>query len=126
VRFQMNRRRHERFHVVPGFTPVRVRAGGESLDGHTYDISESGVQFELDHGVPPGTPVMIEIELPAPLSGSRDLIDRVIGVEADIVWTDETEPGPARMAAQFTRFKGEGDRARLYGALARGLVRRAA
>ncbi len=126
MQFQTNRRRHERFHVVPGFTPVRVRTESESLDGHTYDISESGVQFELDRPMPPGTHVLIEIELPAPLSGSRETIDRVVGVEAEIVWTDETEPGPTRMAAEFTRFIDDGDRCRLHGALARGLVKRAA
>jgi len=124
MQFQTNRRRHERFHMVPGFTPVRVRAGSECLDGHTYDLSESGVQFELDHPVAPGTQVLIEIELPAPLSGSRDTIDRIVGAEADIVWTDETEPGPTRMAAVFTRFAGEGDRRRLHHALARGILPR--
>ena len=122
----INRRRHERFHVSPGFTPVRVRTPGGSFEGHTYDLSESGVQFELDRAVAPGTSVMIEIELPAPISGSRDLVDRIVGAQADIVWTDESEPGPARMAAVFTRFANEADRTRLWRALSCTGMRRAA
>ncbi len=122
----VNRRRFERFHLDPGFTPVRVRTGAGAMDGHTYDISEGGVQFELDHPVAVGSSVMIEIELPAPLVGSREMVNRVVGAEADIVWADDSEPGPARMAAVFTRFAREADRERLHRALSHWLRLRAA
>jgi len=126
VAMQINRRRHERFHVEPGFTPVRVNAGGERMDGHTYDLSESGLQFELDRAVAPGTHVLIEIELPVPLAGSREIVERVIGASAEVVWADESEPGPARMAAVFTGFANASHRDRLFRALSRPQLRRAA
>jgi hypothetical protein len=124
-----DRRGTERLAVEPGFTPVRVRTRdpvGLVRDGHTYDLSESGVQFELDEKIEPGTHVIIEIELPSPVAGSDDLVERIVGVEADVVWADESEPGPVRMAARFTRFESRADRERLLRAISRGVPRRAA
>lgn len=126
MNMKINRRRHDRFRVEPGFTPVRVRAGGKRFSGHTYDLSESGVQFELDRAVEPGTHVIIEIELPAPLAGTHEVAERVIGASADVVWADESEPGPARMAAVFTGFPDESHRARLFRALGGPGLQRAA
>ena len=54
-----NRRRHERFALSPMHTQIAVRpmdSDAFSFEGHAYDISEGGVQFELDRGFEPGTP----------------------------------------------------------------------
>jgi hypothetical protein len=108
----MNRRRYERLPLRPMYTPISVRVVGERTPrrlGHAYDLSEGGVQFELDDPLPAGTPVMLCIELPASFgAGSGETAE--IRVRGNIVWTDASEPGPVRQAAVFTRFASEEDR----------------
>lgn len=100
-----NRRRHERFALPPAYTPVCVRLLSEAdyaREGHAYDLSEGGVQFELDDFLAPGTPVVLKIELPN-CFGSEEQ-GREVEVLANVAWADESEPGPVRLAAVFTRF----------------------
>lgn len=107
------------------YTPVAVRLLGESefsRDGHCYDVSESGVQFELDEPLPPGTPVEVRLELP----GDIDDHQRPVRALANIVWQDQSEPGPTRMAATFTRFSNMADRQRLFARITSGQLVRAA
>lgn len=125
----VNRRRFERFRLPPMYTPIAIRpmaAGEPGLDGHAYDISEGGVRFEVDHAIAPGTPVAIEITLPAVQETKEP--ERRVQAFGSVVWTDEDpdEPGPVRMAAVFTRFAGLADRARLLGQLSSGGFSRAA
>jgi hypothetical protein len=116
----INRRRTERFQLPPMYTSVAVEAAdGRVLRGHSYDISEDGVQFELDHPLPPGTPITIEIKLPGP--GVLP-----IAASARIVWTDDSEPGPARMAAEFSGFADQCDRDLLMHEICSGRFLRAA
>jgi len=124
----VNRRRFERFSVLPMYTPVVVRAhaeGSPELEGHVYDVSEGGVRFELDEAIAPGTPVSIQIVLPG---DTRQGADRGVLVIANVVWVDvdADEPGPVRMAAAFTRFPKAGDRERLLKQLSSGRYARAA
>lgn len=110
-----NRRQHERVSVAPMYTHVgvTVNATGEKLDGHSYDVSEGGVQIELDEVIEAGTPVSMELVLP--LIGRIRLADedRIVRVTGNVVWADDSEPGPVRLAIAFTRFASEADRARL-------------
>lgn len=87
--------------------------GGERMLGHSYDVSEGGVQIELDDVIEPGTAV--EIELVLPYTGMLRLADddRVVRVTGNIVWADDSEPGPVRLAVAFSRFASAEDRTRL-------------
>lgn len=117
---QINRRRYERFALSPMYTPVAVRVlseDGFKHEGHAYDIGEGGVRFELDRAIAPGTPVAIQITLPAG-AGIPAGQGRGVFVFANVIWNqDEDEPGPVRMAAAFSRFARAGDRDRLLGYL---------
>ena len=122
-----NRRQHARYLVSPGYTPVSLRLLDTerfSLEGHAYDISEGGVMFELDRGVDPGTPVAVQITLP-PAAGDVGP-GRSVFVFGNVVWLDDSDPGPVRMAVAFTRFARLGDRERLLRALVNGRLVRAA
>jgi len=128
-RCEVNRRRHERFRVQPMYTPISVRLldqSHRSLDGHAYDISEGGVQFELDHPIDSGTAVAIQIMLP---TMAHELgPGRSVFVLANVVWCDQDpdEPGPVRHAAAFTSFARLGDKERLMRGLVQGGYARAA
>ena len=116
----INRRRHERIGLRPMYTAITVRTSdGEMLEGHAYDISEGGVQFELDYPIAPGSVLAMSLELP-------QFDGEPIRLSGNVVWLDVSEPGPARMALAVTRFEDESHKARLIGALGRGRVSRAA
>ena len=110
-----NRRQHERVSVAPMYTHVGVTVPGMGapMQGHSYDVSEGGVQIELDDAIEAGTTV--ELELVLPLLGRIRLADeeRIVRVTGNVVWVDDSEPGPVRLAVAFTRFASEADRARL-------------
>jgi hypothetical protein len=127
----INRRQFERFPLVAAYNPVAIRFLDQehfSLEGHAYDISEGGIQFELDHPIAPGTSVAIQITLTAAQrAASADIgPGRSIFVFANVVWLSDEEPGPVRMAAVFTRFARAGDRERLFSQISAGKLRRAA
>src|SRR5438309_785439 len=86
----INRRRFERLRLQPMYTTLTLcRLDNQRiLEGHSYDISEGGVQFELDEPVEAGTPVAIEIALPRAGRGPT-----TIEVLGNVVWMDESEPG---------------------------------
>lgn len=125
-----NRRCEPRYRVSPMYTPVTLcMIDGESTsaEGHAYDLSASGMQFELDRAIEPGTPVALQVTLPTggamwdDLESSRSLM--VIG---SVVWADDSEPGPARMAVAFERFVRLGDQERLARQLGSGRFAKAA
>jgi len=128
----VNRRQFERFALNAAYTQIAVRLLDEdrfTLQGHTYDISEGGVQFELDRGIEPGTRIALQITLPEAFRGQHSDIGpgRSVFVFGTVVWIeDENEPGPVRMAAVFTSFAREGDRERLLRQLSVKAARRAA
>jgi hypothetical protein len=96
----------------------------QTLDGHCYDISEGGVQFELDDAIPHGKPIRLSIELPG--ATAPDQQRRDVRVHGNVVWRDESEPGPVRMAAVFSRFAFTEDRERLFRHITSGRFSRAA
>jgi hypothetical protein len=122
-----NRRQHTRYPVQPGYTPVSLRLLDSerfTLEGHAYDISEGGVMFELDRGVDPGTAVAVQITLPPAAQDAGP--GRSVFIFGNVVWLDDSEAGPVRMAVAFTRFARLGDRERLLRALSHGRNARAA
>jgi len=124
-----NRRRYERLSVPPMYTPVAVRPvleSGPASDGHTYDLSEGGLQFELDHAICPGTPVIVKMELPRSFGADAEADRRDVVAFGNVVWADDSEPGPVRMAVVFTKFASEGDRQRLLERIRRVAKSRAA
>lgn len=110
------RRQFERFAVEPMYAPVRVRLLSDehfTLEGHAYDVSEGGIQIELDRGIDPGTALAVEITLPAGSAGPG----RAVFALGNVVWNMDDELGPARLAIAFTRFARAGDRDRLMRAV---------
>ena len=112
-------RRAPRVKLSAMYTQVRVRPVGSRRycwSGHIYDISASGMRFELDATIQPGT----EVEIRALLPGSDHPIvtatGRIVRLHGD---TDE--PGPVRMGMAFDTFARHTDRLRLDAYVARRL-----
>ena len=109
-----NRRLHTRFNTPPMYHAVTVRLPDQvdfTLDGHVYNISEGGIQFELDDPIAPGTDVSMMFHLPA---GFDIGPGRGIFIMGKVIWlSDVEEPGPVRMAMSFNLFPREGDSERL-------------
>jgi hypothetical protein len=112
-----DRRAADRFGPPVGCARVVVRTDGSFsphpdvdtrlLDGHAYDVSVSGVRFELDSPLPAGMPVDVELSLPGlvePVCASARIVR---------VFDEDDDPGPRRMAAVFTAFATPADARRL-------------
>jgi len=109
----------ERYGVNAPYTAVRVepRNGvGVPLEGHAYDVSATGLRFELDEALKVGEPLSLELLLPG-AGGWVRLAGRVVRLfdEAD-------DPGPRRMAVHVDSFENELHRERLLGHLDRGYL----
>ncbi|MEO1583384.1 MAG: PilZ domain-containing protein [Planctomycetota bacterium] len=130
----IDRRQHERFALQPMYSRVAVRLlDADSLtfdfEGHGWDIAEGGISFELDRAIAPGTPIVMQIDLPLDSDGNPPGLGpgRSVFVFANVVWlTEDDGVGPARMAAAFTRFAREGDKERLIREFCSGRYVRAA
>lgn len=126
---EINRRQFERFALAPMYTPVSVRMLDEenfALEGHAYDISEGGCQFELDKPIAPGTQIAMQVTLPMGMRGDDIGPGRSIFVFGNVVWLDDDGFGPVRMAIAFTRFARLGDKERLIRQMGQGRLRRVA
>ncbi|MCZ6836663.1 MAG: PilZ domain-containing protein [Planctomycetota bacterium] len=105
------RRISPRIKLSPMHSPVTVQNTQDfsltHLEGHAYDISETGVRLELDEAVKVGSSLSLLLELPGQATG--------MFVAGEVVWIndEEDDPGPRRMALRFTDFPSEGDRTRL-------------
>lgn len=125
----INRRRFERFNLPCAYSAVAVRLMDSERfehEGHAYDISEGGIQFELDRGIEPGTPVAMRVDLPTSMLSDDMGPGRSVFLMGNVVWLDDSDAGPARMALAITRFAREGDRERLIRAFAARRLTRAA
>lgn len=105
------RRLHQRFKLTPMHAPVTVqcvdRLTIERLEGHAYDLSETGVRLELDQPLEIGQQVALHLALPGQPSG--------MFASGLIVWVNDVDddPGPRRMAIHFTDFLNESDKVKL-------------
>lgn len=108
----VNRRDANRVSVKPAYSSVAVTAvdSQERLCGHVYDLSEKGLRFEVDHALPIGSSVVLELLVPP---------EESIRVRARVVrvFDEADDPGPRRMGAEFTGFESPDDEARLEGLL---------
>lgn len=119
-----NRRQHARFVLPPMYTSVTIQRACDlairQMHGHAYDVSESGVRFELDEALEPGEAVCFQLQLP----GERDTVSGDGTIVR--VFDEADDPGPRRAALQIRDFLTPADRARLLGRLGQGVFRRAA
>src|SRR5690606_6562887 len=93
------------------YTLVRVRRVGDTRyrwTGYVYDISRSGMRFELDDAIEPGAMVQVRVMLPGPSTTMFTATGRVVRLH-----DDQGEPGPMRMGMTFDRFKSSQDSERL-------------
>ena len=106
------------------YTLIRVREGGDehfSEVGHIYDVSETGIRFELDREIPAGTEVEIRALLPGPEHTTIRAVGRIVRRH------DEAgERGPIRMGMIFDRFVPESDHDLLVSYMRRYELRKAA
>ncbi len=104
-------RRAPRVKLSAMYTQVRVRPVGSRRyrwSGHIYDISTSGMRFELDAAIQPGTAVEIRAILPGSERPTVTATGRIVRLHGDA-----DEPGPVRMAIAFDTFAHQTDRLRL-------------
>ncbi|MSQ90380.1 MAG: PilZ domain-containing protein [Phycisphaerales bacterium] len=111
-REQDNRRAADRFAPQIGYTRVVIAtelqdAPPTAFEGHAYDISLSGLRFELDEPLETGDKVVIELHLPGLLRSIRTTAHVVRILDED------GEAGPRRMAATFHAFESPVDATRL-------------
>lgn len=126
LRLRRNEQRLEpRLKLPVMYTLIRVRPAGEPhyrWTGHIYDISLSGMRFEIDEPLEPGT----AIEIRAMLPGQRHTLFRAAGHIVRL-HDDEPDPMPVRLAMRFDDFASTIDRHRLNTYLSdTGLRRRTA
>lgn len=106
----MEARRRPRLKIPPMYTLLRVRRKGTQRylwTGYIYDVSGSGMRFELDAALEPGA----EIEVRAMLPGQQHTTFRAEGRVIRI--HDDDQSTPCRMGMTFTSFQTEVDRRRL-------------
>ncbi|MEM9296517.1 MAG: PilZ domain-containing protein [Planctomycetota bacterium] len=98
------------------YCELRARTGTQGaydMEGHIYDLSLSGLRFELDDALPTGARLELRLSLPGPEP-------IVVKASANVVRLvdEDDEPGPVRMGASFVAFRTPMDRERLEGYLA--------
>lgn len=101
-----------RLRVPAAYTLVRVKPVGTEQycwSGHIYDISLTGMRFELDAPLPPGSRVEVRGMLP----GHNHITFRAAGRVVRIHDDPDDEGGPSRMAMSFDRFQTAFDQRRL-------------
>lgn len=105
--------RHHPRHALPAmYTHVRARIEGEAgfvRAGYIYDVSLSGMRFELDQALEPGTQVEARCMLP----GQPHVMFTVTGRVVRHHDAEETPFGPTRLGLVFESFRRSTDRLRL-------------
>ncbi len=111
-----------RLTLPAAYTLVRVKPEGAERyrwTGHIYDISLTGMRFELDAPLPPGS----EVEVRGMLPGAQHTTFRATGQVVRIHDQAEADGGPCRMALTFSKFQTSVDQRRLMDYLdTRGLA----
>ncbi len=105
-------RAQPRLKLPPMYTHARVRSRGTkkyAWSGHIYDISLTGLRFELDCPLDPGAEVDVQAALPGSPSAVIQLSGHVVRYH-----DDPDEPGPMRMGMVFDKFTRPIDRRRLH------------
>ena len=104
-------RQQPRLKVPAAYSVLRVRREGETdyeWSGHIYDVSMSGMRFEIDDALDPGTRVEVRGLLP----GQNNAQFSANGVI--VRYHDEgPEAGPTRMGMLFEHFQTRTDESQL-------------
>ena len=109
-------RRASRVALPAMYTVVRVRPRDSQRyrwTGFAYDISNSGMRFELDESLPLGTELDVRVMLPGSAPTTFHASGQVVRLH-----DDPDEPGPVRMGLHFDDFRQPSDRDRLIGYVA--------
>lgn len=104
-------RQSPRLKLPAMYTLVRVRpVGGEKFcwTGYIYDISSTGMRFELDRELEAGTEVEVRAMLPGYPHTTFNASGHVVRRH-----DDPEEIGPARMGLIFDKFSHSNDRRKL-------------
>lgn len=107
-------RQQPRLKIPAMYSLVRVRMSGEDRyrwTGHIYDVSVTGMRFEIDEPLEPGTTVEVRGMLP----GRQHTTFRASG--QIVRFHDDEFTGPTRMGMVFDHFESELDQQRLVGYL---------
>lgn len=100
-----------RYKLPAMYTLVRVRPAGTQRyrwTGYVYDISTSGMRFEIDRALAPDMKVEIHAMLPGKEQVTFEATGHVVRLH-----DDEFAPGPKRMGMTFDSFAFVGDQERL-------------
>jgi len=118
-------RQHPRLKLPAMYTLVRVRPRGQTRyrwTGYAYDVSASGLRFELDERLDTGAEVDVRVLLPGRQHVVFNALGRIVRLH-----DDDGTPGPVRMGLTFDQFPQESERQRLHAYLTdAGLPRLAA
>lgn len=123
-RTNAERRESPRYSLPAMYTLVRVRAKGNERYrwiGYIYDISESGMRFELDSALEPGTEIEVRAMLPGFYHTTFQASGRVVRVHDDAGFG-----GPMRMGMAFESFARDSDKQRLNRYLSQPTMKKAA
>ena len=100
-----------RYKLPAMYTLVRVRPAGTQRyrwTGYVYDISLSGMRFEIDRALAPDMQVEIHAMLPGKEQVTFEATGHVVRMH-----DDDYAPGPKRMGMTFDSFAFVGDQQRL-------------
>ena len=100
-----------RYKLPAMYTLVRVRPAGTQRyrwTGYVYDISTSGMRFEIDNALAPDMPVEIHAMLPGKEQITFEAKGHIVRQH-----DDDFAPGPKRMGMSFDSFAFVGDQERL-------------
>ncbi len=95
--------------LPPMYTLLRAKRPGDDKypwAGHLYDVSMTGMRFELDEALKTGEQLQVRAMLP----GHEHV---TIRVEGRVARMHEDGPGPVRMGLLIERFLGPHDRRKL-------------
>ncbi|BAM04423.1 PilZ domain-containing protein [Phycisphaera mikurensis] len=101
-------RRQERLKLPAMYTQVRAKQPGAArytLSGHLYDVSMTGLRFELDEPLPAGQHLHFRVQLPGEEQATVRLEGSIVRLH-----DESNEPGPVRMGAQIVKFLWPTDR----------------
>lgn len=100
-------RRQPRLKLAAMYSVLEARPAGETQplwEGHIYDVSLSGMRFELDAAVEPGTAIAVRGTLPGVEHVRFQATGTVVRVH-----DDDPHISPTRMAMHFDRFESDAD-----------------
>jgi len=94
------------------YTLIRVKPHGDEIflwTGHIYDISATGIRFELDQSLAPGSLVDVRVLLPGATHATFEATGRIVRIHDE--WDTQ---GPIRMGLIIDHFAADEDQRQLH------------